>query len=255
MKLLNGNGIDEFRNWIESLKANSTQETPTFLLDNETYSYELDDKNYKIYPTCYEGKLDLVKEISKHYKYLEDYLKGDDFGNFFTTIALLYFKSICKGDSDAGWIPLKSTAYYIFGDTTGHQSKNYAHRIYSPLMLYLICPGKDGINPFFADHNGIQDKCHTINQFEQTVGSNMEIFNNKNLIKFLNKIYVDSDGNRKRRIYNKPSRGNTGTIQRVPRLHRQCKINYNLYEITPEAFFSIFPKNFTEPWLKSTEDA
>ena len=248
MRILNTNGTEKFRDWIKSLKSNPTQEIPDYLLNEETFSYDLNDNDYKFSPRYFPSKLQLIKEVSVHYKKLSNLLKDDAFENFFTTLSLLYFDSICKGSKEDGWRPNQSTSYYILGDKTGHASKNYSHRIYGPLMLYLICPGKDGVDPFFADENGEEDPGYTMGQFESTVGSNMEIFTNQNIIKFCNKLYVDKDGNRRRGIYNKVSARHPGGIRRLPTLHRQCKLNYNLYNTQPETFFNIFPENFIKVW-------
>lgn len=233
IRILNKEGIEEFKKYINRLNDENHRELPE--LDDKKYSnqYEKDieiDENKK-----FESRLDLgayLSEIFNSHNIKKNEVVGQGKEGLWTWLAYVWFDQITNNKSNLGRLER-----YIC-DQRWH--RYYVHMILGAYYIYESL-GRERAKLFLSTPP------YVIHDLNDHLGCYQYIVGYPNIVDVALRLYWDDKENKpKSGIGNKNKPGN---IRRFPNIIRQLHLNYDLYSMPPEKILQLLPQEF-DHWKK-----
>lgn len=249
MRILNEEGHRQYAAWVYSLKEYPNSSIPANLLqaDETSYQvYECERPKHQIFITKY----DLVEQVTPLIISLQT-IETDPavWPRIWDSFALLYFDSICDA-KDGTWKVLSSERY-LFKTTGKMMQVPYRHHIFGPCRLYSV--NAQAMKGLYSTIRPFQ---HT--EFEENVGSRIELASSYVMIELFKKLYITSDGKLKKGTKSSECRFNNpqkkqykaGTISRAANVCKQFSRTYDLHGMNLHDLVKLLPSNEFATWLK-----
>lgn len=226
---LNDNGLAEFKLWILS---GGLGELPLHLLDSPDHSTSTDYRFSTELPE-FEDRF----EFGKHLVELLDHIPSVEIEqdiHFWSTLALLWFDSICTTTASGKRI-VQEMARYIL-KLNWH---DYRHLVRTPWKMvrlhdahskFLLVTARRDLNPLSVTNETLEQ-----------IGSRQTLIRNKQVIRLLSRLYYDSEKDQlKLRLFSKGG----GTPHRTGIVVRQLALTYDLEQMSEQAIYDILPREF-----------
>ena len=238
VRVLNENGIEDFKQYLLGLSTDASALPPFELLTDESTSSRLPEQAI-VDDRRFATKMDVAK-------YLFDALKGvnrrhiDHNRGLWTWLALYYFNQLCPTRADGSRKPRREYAYILPKVDSGveYYRTSYRHLLAGPYQIYrLYCD---------TDHQGRVLLHHPIGihgEFPEQLASRMEYVTNRALIEAVDTLYFDkSRGRTKPGATNKDG---PGVLRRLIPLLQQLDLTYDLYSLKEGSeIIALLPKEF-----------
>lgn len=229
IRKLNEHGLDEFSQFINSLRQGARQNTPIGLLTSEasseplSISLELD--NNKTFTNRYElgvyltEKFDVVNIQP---------LIGDN--GFWSALALLWFDQLCPEKPDGSRKP--SMVYnYVMSNNYNHRPR---HAIFTTWLL---------VDRYKEDARFLLSKELSVRgELIEQIMARQYYMGCEGVIRTASKLYYDTD--RKTFKRGAAGRSSPGCVARFINWLQQLEVNYDLFSMSDNDLFGLMPKEF-----------
>lgn len=231
LRILSDQGIEKFREYIQSLKDNPNALRPD--LNIEPYSNEFQSAVEINEKTIFSTKMELGE-------YLVHCFENAGIGRssvigvrgLWTWLAYLFFDQLCPLEN--GTRKLLDTAKYI---CSSHYTDYYRHLVAAPYDIYSL----HGNNSKLFLHNPLYEHNDFIEQF----ASKQYIISNANLIEVIHRLYWDEKKNRPKTGAQSKSRH--GYHRRLKKVFDQFELTYDIYNsMISDELLNLLPEEFDD---------
>lgn len=229
VRLINEDGLVEYKKFLAQLRQNPATETPVHLLTDGRYS-EPFDVEVEVEPCSFQDAYALGSYLVQKLAGCEDRLISRNWG-LWNWLALLYFDSICKKTETGGRRVLEDAVYVL--DSGFSFRKYYRHAIRTP---WLSCKvhGEFSKVLLLTASGGVRS------DISEQLGAHQDIFSNTNVIRAAYEMYFDKSTGKPRSGLGK--RG--GSPRRLASLVRQLELTYDLRDCSVEKLSKLLPREF-----------
>lgn len=235
-RVLNSTGIKKFENYLINLKEHGSAEYPARVLQDDACTEIFEGKvevNCRTFDTKFDAAEYLYSKFGRLPQARIQYNRG-----LWAWLALFYFEAICpvagNGDRRVG-----ESVRYIppAPGTSEFWQKYYRHLLAGPYRIYYVHKKYSAIF--------LQRPVHVHGELSEQLASRQDIIANTNLIKAVDRLYVD----RSRDAKGIPKSGITsrdkpGTLRRLVDIVQQLELTYDLYCMSEKEIINLLPREF-----------
>lgn len=225
---LNDAGLIEFGKFIQELRDGGTPSTPHYLLNENSTSEPLGEKlavEQAEFENRYEWGLHLASVLSETdaARFLGD--RG-----FWSGLALFWFDQLCPTKDDGSRKPSMEYNYIL--------SENYNHRPRHAVFTTWQLVSRYGEDAIFLLSGPLPVRGELVEQLM----ARQYLLSCEGAIRTANQLYYDPERN----TYKKgaAARKSAGCIARYISWMDQLKVNYDLFAMSLDDFFSLMPAEF-----------
>lgn len=224
---LNEAGMTEFENYILELRNGGTASTPHYLLVEESTS-ELLAEPVSVENIMFETRYELGEHLVEVLGAGGNQYLGDR--GFWTGLALFWFDQLCPTKDDGTRKPSKEYNYVL--------SENYNHRPRHAIFTTWQLVSRYGEDAKFLLGGALPVR----GELAEQLMARQYLLSCEGVIRTASQLYYDPERN----TYKKgaAARKSAGCIARYISWMDQLKINYDLFAMTTEDFFSLMPAEF-----------
>lgn len=229
LRILNDNGIEKFKDFLNRVRTGSKEAPPFELLtDEETSdSFDVDIELKEIY---FENRYDLGKYLTEILKQFDRH-KISRNHRLWNWLTLYFFDSICKKDIDGIRKILRPELYIL--DSKYNYLRYYKHLIRTPWLAVLDHGVMAKI--LFANTRGVRS------DIEETLAASQQVLGNKTIISAAYLLYFDKNTE-------KPKRGaagkGAGSPRRLTAVIQQLELTFDIQSCTSFQFLELLPQEF-----------
>lgn len=228
MRILNSEGIEEFRSYLTELNSGTATDPPRKLLESNRYSEE-SSVDISTWRDDFDSKYDLAR-------FLDDCLPADLTPEFqfqkrlFATLDLKWFDLTCPEGKNGSRNP---------GQVERHIPKQkwnlrYRHLVRGSFLLYRM-HGEDS-RVFLAGAP------HVHGEMSEQIVSRQELVTSGSVVRALSILYFDERKWKLKRGFS--ARDRPGTLRRFVNVMNQLARTYDLFEISGEQIVELLPREF-----------
>ncbi len=224
---LNEAGMAEFENFILELRSGGTASTPLYLLLENATSEPI-GKSLQLENTVFETRYELGEHLVEMLGADGNRFLGDR--GFWSSLALLWFDQLCPAKEDGSRKPSKEYNYVL--------SENYNHRPRHALFTTWQLVARYGEDAKFLLAGALPVR----GELAEQLMARQYLLSCEGVIRTASQLYYDPE----RSTYKKgaAARKSAGCIARYISWMDQLKINYDLFSMSTEDFFSLMPAEF-----------
>jgi hypothetical protein len=229
VRLLNEAGIARFREFLDRLRAGSTEAVPVGLLTDSTTSEPLQLQvgiESNVFADRYELGTYLVKVLAP----LDRHRISRD-NRLWNWLALFFFDSVCRKEADGTRRLLRQELYLLEGKYD--YLRYYKHLVRTPWLAVL--DHGENARILFANARGVRS------DIEETLTASQQVLGNPTVIAAAYRLYFDPDTGKPRR--GASSKG-AGAPRRLTAFIQQLELTYDIQSCTPEQFLGLLPYEF-----------
>jgi hypothetical protein len=229
VRVLNEEGLAEYRAFLSALRVKPTLDAPFHLLSDGNFSepFEIEVEVEQIgFDTPFALGSYLVEKLAS----CEDRLISRNSG-LWNWLALLYFDSICK-KTNTGVRKVLEDAVYLL-DSGFSFRKYYRHAARTP-WLSVKEHGVYSKVLLLTAGRGIRS------DISEQLGAHQDIFSNPTIIQVAYRLYFDEGANKIKHGLGKKG----GSPRRLASLVRQLELTYDLRDCAVIRFNELLPKEF-----------
>lgn len=234
LRVFSEQGIDKFREYIQSLKYNSLTQRPDFNI--EPYSYEFQPQAMIDETRIFLTRLELGDYLIQYFE-KAGIGRSSIIGNrgLLTWLAYLWFDQLCPLDDETREV--RQTARYI---CSSDYRTYYRHYIAASYYIYSLY-GQQNSRLF------LYNPLHKHNDFIEEFASRQDRISSKNLIEVAHQLYWDASSDRpKRGAQSKKKRGNH---RRLLKVIDQLELTYDIFTMTAGEIINLLPDEFDD-WIR-----
>ena len=229
VRLFNDAGVAAFSSFLARARDGSTEIVPKNLLTDDATSVSL-DVGIGIDEYEFENRFDLGVYLVGLLKPLDRHRISRDH-RLWNWLALYFFDSICKKDTDGTWKLLRPELYVL--DSKYNYLRYYKHLIRTPWLAVL--DHGENARILFANTRGVRS------DIEETLTASQQVLGNSTVIAAACRLYLDQGSG-------KPKRGAAGKAGGSPRrltaFIQQLELTYDIQSCTAEQFLDLLPDEF-----------
>jgi hypothetical protein len=231
VRKLTVSGIEQFRNYLLSLRSGSTVAPPYGLLTDPGAS-ELVPGNAKVELVRFDTRLDAAK-------YLDEALFGLELDSLemnvglWSWLSLYYFDQVCPPGKDLSRKPGRDYRHILDSDYRyGHR-----HLLCGAYLVYTVYGWREEFGKLM-----LATPLPTESQFHHELAARQNFVTNRGILESVQSLYFD-------RKTAKPKRGSLmknspGTLYRFIDVVQQLDLTYDLYSMTGEEVLDLLPSEF-----------
>lgn len=229
VRLLNETGITRFREFLDRVRAGSTEAVPLGLLTDSTTSEPLQPQ-VEIESNLFADRYDLGAYLVKVLAPLDRHRISRD-NRLWNWLALFFFDSVCRKEADGTRRLLRQELYLLEGKYD--YLRYYKHLVRTPWLAVL--DHGENARILFANARGVRS------DIEETLTASQQVLGNPTVIAAAYRLYFDS-------VTGKPRRGaaskGAGSSRRLTAFIQQLELTYDIQSCTPEQFLGLLPQEF-----------
>ena len=227
VRVLNSEGIRQFRDYLNQIRAGGASPVPTGLLTDPATTEPLAG-GIEVEQVKFASKLEAAKYFSHKFVGVRDV---DHNVALWSWIALFYFDQLCPPDA-TGQREVREDARYIPG--TGWR-RYYRHLLAAPFRVYR----SQGENAKLL----LLDSIEKLGDIWEQLASRQEIISNLGILGTATLLYLDAKKDRPKRGAASTKR-KPGTLRRFVDLIQQLDLTYDLYSMRPAEILGLLPAEF-----------
>ncbi len=227
VRKLNEYGVSEFLVFIESIRAGSNQNIPTYLLDDERSSEAL-DVDIEVGDAIFTSRFDIGQYLVEVFgnKNIQP-LIGDQ--GFWSWFALLWFDQLCPENNSTR----KASKEYNYV-----LSKNYNHRPRHAIYMtwQLVSRYRDDVKFMLSKEPS------TRGEITEQMMARQEILSSEGVMRLASSLYYDTDTG----VFKKgaASRKSAGCVSRYVSWLQQLQVTFDIFSTTKEELEVLLPPEF-----------
>jgi hypothetical protein len=225
-RILNQNGIQRLREYLEILKEAPETRPPVHVLTDPQTSEDLPYDiavEYRVFVHRYDAACYFAKQLGG----LRELNHSE---GFWAWLALFYFDELAPLENGVRFVG--EEARYIPGASS---LRYYRHLLAGPYRIYQL--HGDGAKLLLAG------PLNRPGDFPEQLSSRQEFITNPGIIGAATLLYYDQDKGRPRRGA-APNKRKPGTLRRFVDVVQQLDLTYDLYSMTPQDILTILPQEF-----------
>jgi len=226
---LNDNGLIEFENFILELRNGSTASTPHYLLNEDATSEPLGE-SLPLKNAAFETRYQLGEHLASVLGSAADISRFLGDRGFWSALALFWFDQLCPAKEDGSRKPSKEYNYIL--------SENYNHRPRHAIFTTWQLVSRYEEDARFL----LGGALHVRGELAEQLMARQYLLSCEGVIRTASRLYYDPE----RKTYKKgaAARKSAGCIARYISWMEQLKINYDLFAMETDDFFSLMPAEF-----------
>jgi hypothetical protein len=227
VRILNGEGIRKFREFLNRLRAGEKLSPPVDLLESPEHSESL-PADVEVEDRSFASRLDAAEYFTNKFGDLRDvnYNAG-----LWAWLTLFYFDQVCPsnegGDRNVG-----EEARYIPGSASW---RYYRHLLAGPFRIYQLHDQRSKLL--------LTGPLDRLGDFTEQLASRQEFITNRAILGAATRLYFDAQHKRPKRGAASTKR-KPGTLRRFVDLVQQLDLTYDLYSLEPDGLLKLLPKEF-----------
>ena len=239
LRILTERGTEQFRRYLQDLRAGRQATPPTELLSQGDTSEPLDAGVHMV--------SDAFTTRFKAGEYLEDVLRRldrrhvDHNPGLWNWLSLHYFELLCPAQPDGTRKPGRDYRYILPPVEDGEHFRHYyRHLLAGAYTIHRLHPGRARIL-----------LCGSIDKFDdfnEQLASRQEFVSNPGIIDAADILYFDAASGKPKRGA-APNKRNPGTLRRFVDVIQQFDLTYDLYSLTGRQIIELLPGEFAR-WTR-----
>ncbi|MFC6671843.1 hypothetical protein [Marinobacterium aestuariivivens] len=226
---LNEAGLIEFENFILELRNEGTPSTPIYLLNEDSTSEPIGE-SLPLVNTNFETRYLLGEHLVDTLGGTADAARFFGDRGFWSGLALFWFDLLCPARDDGSRKPSKEYNYIL--------SENFNHRPRHSVFTTWQLVSRYGEDAKFLLNGALPVRGELVEQLM----ARQYLLSCEGVIRTASQLYYDPERN----TYKKgaAARKSAGCIARYISWMDQLKVNYDLFAMSPDDFFSLMPAEF-----------
>jgi hypothetical protein len=240
VRTLNQQGTNEFRQFVELVRAGATADAPLGLLSDPSTSDELEPE-IVIAPALLSSRMEMGRHLTEWLAPIEQRAISRNAG-LWNWLSLYLFDRLCPSDA-SGKRSVKAVPHYILDDVFVH-NRYYRHLVRFAWLAYLTHHESAHVLLVSAgaDPNGVGQW----GDLSEQLGARQDIFASRTVVEAAAQLYLGSDG---AVIRGFATRGHKGVVRRLADIVGQLSLTYDLRTCPVGEFLNLLPSEF-ERWLR-----
>ena len=240
---LNDSAIREFSEFIDRIKADSSEDPPYYLLEGDEYATPIEFGHGTVEidgSRTIVTRMDLGRYIASFLRTPEDFASVIDDAGVGAFLSLLFFERICPKRDDGAW-DAKAKDRYI--PALYNRRRFYRHAVFSSLCVFNL-HGEKGRLYLCQD-------AHIHPDTMEQIGSRENLILNSSVIELADMLYWDSSsgGVKERTVsYNPVPDGAMRRFVGPGSFTEQYGTVYDFWSMDTHALAELLPREFNE-WL------
>lgn len=229
VRILNEQGLTQFREFVIRARAGSAETPPTELLKDSSTSAPLLNDAF-VEQRDFANRFEFGEYLHTVFKHLDRSQISRNHA-LWNWLALYYFDFICKPSADGSRKVLRPELYFL--ENKYNYLRYYKHLVRTPWLAVL----EHGSNAkvLFITARG------TRSDIEETLAASQQVIGNPILIGAAQRLYFDE---KKKRPKSGASSKGAGSPRRFTAVIQQLSMTYDIPSCSIENFLGLLPKEF-----------
>ena len=231
LRILSEDGINRFREYIQSIKNNTQMPRPD--LNVAPHSHEFQPQAEIDEMKTFSTRMELGEYLAQCFRIAGvDRIDVIEKHGLWTWLAYIWFDYLCP--SVEGARKIRETARYI---CSMEWNRFYRHLVVSTYDAYSIHGGES----ILFLHNPVYEHNDYLEQFAAR-NTLVRIFPYSNIIKAAYHLYWNISSNRPKR--GAQSRNRPGNHRRFVKIMAQIELTHDIYTMSPDEILNLLPEEF-----------